>query len=115
MSQIELQHSVEQFLFFEAALMDNRDYDQIEIPSAVLGDSMQWVLPNSEVEVLFEPADSGTRVTVQHRGWSALRAGHPLGRLLPGSVPLPGRKKEFGGSGNRPEERETVSPRELCP
>ena len=24
--------------------MDNRDYEQIEIPSAVLGDSMQWVL-----------------------------------------------------------------------
>ena len=40
--------------------MDNQDYDQIEIPSAVLGDTMQWVLPNSEVEVLFvdeQPSD----------------------------------------------------------
>jgi elongation factor P len=40
--------------------MDSRDYDQIEIPSEVLGETMQWVLPNSEVEVLFvdeQPAD----------------------------------------------------------
>ena len=40
--------------------MENQDYDQIEIPSAVLGDTMQWVLPNSEVEVLFvdeQPSD----------------------------------------------------------
>jgi len=36
-----------------AVFMDSRDYEQIEIPSAALGDSMQWVLPNSEVEVLF--------------------------------------------------------------
>jgi elongation factor P len=33
--------------------MDSNDYEQIEIPSDSLGDSMQWVLPNSEVEVLF--------------------------------------------------------------
>jgi elongation factor P len=40
--------------------MDSRDYDQIEIPSEVLGETMQWVLPNSEVEVLFvdeQPSD----------------------------------------------------------
>src|SRR4051812_11147886 len=40
--------------------MDSNDYEQIEIPSAALGDSMQWVLPNSEVEVLFvdeQPSD----------------------------------------------------------
>jgi len=36
-----------------AVFMDSSDYEQIEIPSAALGDSMQWVLPNSEVEVLF--------------------------------------------------------------
>jgi elongation factor P len=36
-----------------AVFMDSGDYEQIEIPSAALGDSMQWVLPNSEVEVLF--------------------------------------------------------------
>jgi uncharacterized protein YndB with AHSA1/START domain len=32
---------------------------------------------NTEVEVRFEPAASGTRVTVVHRGWSALRPDHP--------------------------------------
>lgn len=31
----------------------------------------------TEVEVRFEPSASGTRVTVTHRGWSALRADHP--------------------------------------
>jgi elongation factor P len=36
-----------------AVFMDSRDYEQIEIPTGALGDSMQWVLPNSEVEVLF--------------------------------------------------------------
>ena len=32
---------------------------------------------STEVEVRFEPTRIGTRVTVQHRGWSALRPGHP--------------------------------------
>jgi elongation factor P len=36
-----------------AVFMDSRDYEQIEIPSGSLGDSMQWVLPNAEVDVLF--------------------------------------------------------------
>jgi elongation factor P len=36
-----------------AVFMDSRDYEQIEIPSDSLGDAMRWVLPNSEVEVLF--------------------------------------------------------------
>jgi elongation factor P len=36
-----------------AVFMDSRDYEQIEIPTGSLGESMQWVLPNSEVEVLF--------------------------------------------------------------
>jgi elongation factor P len=43
-----------------AVFMDNRDYEQIEIASEVLGDSMKWVLPNSEVEILFvdeKPSD----------------------------------------------------------
>jgi elongation factor P len=43
-----------------AVFMDSRDYEQIEIPSGALGDSMQWVLPTSEVEVLFvdeQPSD----------------------------------------------------------
>jgi elongation factor P len=36
-----------------AVFMDSTDYDQIEIPTSSLGDSMQWVLPNAEVDVLF--------------------------------------------------------------
>jgi elongation factor P len=43
-----------------AVFMDNRDYEQIEIPSGSLGEAMRWVLPNSEVDVLFvdeQPSD----------------------------------------------------------
>jgi elongation factor P len=36
-----------------AVFMDSRDYEQVEIPSDALGDSMRWVLPNTEVDVLF--------------------------------------------------------------
>src|SRR3954467_11152627 len=36
-----------------AVFMDSLDYDQIEITKEQLGDSMQWVLPNAEVDVLF--------------------------------------------------------------
>jgi len=32
----------------------------------------------TEVEALFEASPSGTRLTVTHRGWSALRADHPV-------------------------------------
>jgi uncharacterized protein YndB with AHSA1/START domain len=31
----------------------------------------------TEVEVVFEPSASGTRVTVTHSGWAAIRADHP--------------------------------------
>ena len=41
---------------------------------------------STEVEVLFEPAVSGTRVTVKHRGWSALRPGHPARHGLDGAA-----------------------------
>ena len=43
-----------------AVFMDSQDYDQIEITREQLGDSMQWVLPNAEVDVLFvdeKPSD----------------------------------------------------------
>jgi elongation factor P len=36
-----------------AVFMDTRDYEQLEIPRSVAGDAMKWVLPSSEVEVLF--------------------------------------------------------------
>jgi uncharacterized protein YndB with AHSA1/START domain len=32
----------------------------------------------TEVEVQFDPAPSGTLVTVTHRGWSAIRPDHPV-------------------------------------
>ena len=44
---------------------------------------LEWRLSNfapgerTEVEVCFAPAEGGTQVTVEHRGWSTLRADHP--------------------------------------
>jgi len=32
----------------------------------------------TEVDVLFEPSPSGTRVTLEHRGWSRIRPDHPV-------------------------------------
>jgi elongation factor P len=43
-----------------AVFMDTTDYDQIEIPRDSLGEAMQWVLANDEVDVLFvdeKPSD----------------------------------------------------------
>ncbi|HEX7557859.1 MAG TPA: SRPBCC domain-containing protein [Usitatibacter sp.] len=39
----------------------------------------------TEVEVRFQPSASGTRVTVVHRGWSALRGDHPARHGLAGA------------------------------
>jgi elongation factor P len=36
-----------------AVFMDTRDYQQLEIPKAIAGEAMQWVLPNAEVDLLF--------------------------------------------------------------
>jgi elongation factor P len=36
-----------------AVFMDNSSYEQLELSRGVAGDAMRWVLPNSEVEVLF--------------------------------------------------------------
>ena len=36
-----------------AVFMDTADYEQLEIPKALAGDTMRWVLPNSEVDLLF--------------------------------------------------------------
>jgi elongation factor P len=46
-----------------AVFMDCRDYEQIEIPSEVVGEAMRWVLPNDEVDVLFvdEQTDPGVK------------------------------------------------------
>jgi elongation factor P len=43
-----------------AVFMDSQSYEQLEIPMESLGESMQWVLPNAEVDVLFvdeQPSD----------------------------------------------------------
>ncbi|MEO8103167.1 MAG: hypothetical protein ABI790_11600 [Betaproteobacteria bacterium] len=53
--------------------------------------NLWWWLVNfapderTEVEVLFSPSASGTRVTVIHRGWSALRRDHPARHGLIGA------------------------------
>jgi elongation factor P len=36
-----------------AVFMDSGDFEQIEIPLAVAGEAMKWMLPNDEVDVLF--------------------------------------------------------------
>jgi elongation factor P len=46
-----------------AVFMDSNNYEQIEIPTSVLGDDMKWILPNSEAEVLFvDEKPSGIQV-----------------------------------------------------
>jgi len=40
----------------------------------------------TEVEVLFEPTGSGTRVTLEHRGWAKLPPGHPVRHGLTGQA-----------------------------
>jgi uncharacterized protein YndB with AHSA1/START domain len=53
---------------------------------------VKWRTPNfasnesTELEVLFEPSGEGTRVTVQHRGWAALRPDHPARHGLEGAA-----------------------------
>ena len=44
----------------------------------------------TEVEVRFEPSGDGTRVTLEHRGWEAIRDGHPARHGL--------RDRAFGSS-----------------
>jgi elongation factor P len=36
-----------------AVFMDNQSYDQVEIPKSVVGDSLKWVPPNSDIDLLF--------------------------------------------------------------
>jgi elongation factor P len=43
-----------------AVFMDSQTYEQTEIPKESLGESMQWVLPNADVDILFvdeQPSD----------------------------------------------------------
>src|SRR5215210_2987041 len=44
----------------EAVMMDMNDYDQVPLPKSVIGASLDWMLPNDEVDVLFvddKPSD----------------------------------------------------------
>ena len=41
---------------------------------------------STEVEVLFEPTATGTRVTVLHRGWASIRPDHPARHGLEGAA-----------------------------
>jgi hypothetical protein len=51
---------------------------------------VEWWIQNlepaqrTEVEVRFEPGEGGTRVTVEHRGWSMLPKDHPARHGLDG-------------------------------
>lgn len=40
----------------------------------------------TELEVRFEPSGSGTRVTIEHRGWDSLPAEHPARHGLEGAA-----------------------------
>ena len=43
--------------------MDSSDYSQLEIPQQLAGDAMRWMIPNSEVEVLFvDESPAGVQV-----------------------------------------------------
>jgi elongation factor P len=44
----------------EAVMMDMSDYDQVPLAKSVIGDALDWMLPNDEVDVLFvddKPSD----------------------------------------------------------
>jgi elongation factor P len=44
----------------EAVMMDMTDYDQVSLPKTVIGDSLDWIMPDDEVDVLFvddKPSD----------------------------------------------------------
>jgi elongation factor P len=44
----------------EAVMMDLGDYEQISLPRSIVGDALDWIVPNSELDVLFvdrQPAD----------------------------------------------------------
>ena len=75
--------------------MDNQSYDQIELPNDLDPDSMRWVRPNDEVEILFVDED-------------------PAGVQIPSAVDMvvtetqPGLKGDTAsGGGSKPATLET--------
>lgn len=50
--------------------MDNRSYDQIEIPSDLAENALRWIQPNDEVEILFvdeQPSDVAVASSIEAR------------------------------------------------
>ena len=91
-----------------AVFMDSRDYEQIEIPTEVVGDAMQWLLPNDDVDILFVderasdvqvPSAVDLKVTKTEPG----RQGrHRLGRRQQaGDARVRGRRRRFRSSSRR--------------
>ena len=84
---------------------DGRLFEQFDAPEAEIFEVgkvlvwepgarlvFEWRIRNfapgerTEVEVRFEPAEGGTRVTLEHRGWDTLPKDHPVRRGLDGSA-----------------------------
>jgi uncharacterized protein YndB with AHSA1/START domain len=81
---------------FESYESDDDKEQVIEIGRTKVWDPphrllFEWRVSNfapterTEVEVLFVPSASGTRVTVIHRGWHAIRQNHPARHGLQGA------------------------------
>jgi elongation factor P len=52
----------------EAVLMDLQDYEQLSLSRSLVGDAIDWIKPNDEVEVLFvdeQPTDIQLPSTVE--------------------------------------------------
>jgi elongation factor P len=52
----------------EAVVMDLRDYEQVSLAKSAVGDALDWIIPNDEVDVLFvddRPADVQVPPTVE--------------------------------------------------
>ena len=82
----------------EIVLMDTGDYEQLSLTKSLVGDSLDWILPNDEVEVLFvdgRPADvqvpSAVELTVTQtdpgvRGDTASGGGNKPATLETGAI-----------------------------
>ena len=89
-------------LRFEAAAGERRLVEAGDAGAFVIGKVLDWqpgaclrfewrarnFAPGevTEVEVRFDAAKSGTRVTLEHRGWAAIRRDHPARHGLEGSA-----------------------------
>jgi elongation factor P len=64
--QVRTESRKMQFLYDSgdaAVFMDSRDYEQIELPSDVVGEALRWLAPNEEADVLFvDERPSGVQV-----------------------------------------------------